>query len=114
MMRAARRRRGCWRASRCTQPWLAAQDETRWAKVLDDSAEVISLDTTSITPLGDSTYRVWERSVSRRRGAHGEIRAKLDGEAPTGDGVGSPAGAGSWATTALAIKCGRSQTTMVS
>ncbi len=44
---------------------LAAQDETRWAKVLADSAEVISLDTTSITPLGDSTYRVWERSVSR-------------------------------------------------
>ena len=43
---------------------LVAQDETRWAKVLADSAEAISLDTTSITPLGDSTYRVWERSVS--------------------------------------------------
>jgi len=44
---------------------LVAQDETRWATVFADSAEAISLDTTSITPLGDSTYRVWERSVSR-------------------------------------------------
>jgi hypothetical protein len=44
---------------------LVAQDETRWAKVYGDSTETISLDTTTITSLGDSTYHVWERTLSR-------------------------------------------------
>jgi hypothetical protein len=47
---------------------LAAQGDTRWAEVLSDSAQTISLDTTAITPLGDSTYQVWERSVSQPAG----------------------------------------------
>ncbi|MGH7629915.1 MAG: hypothetical protein ACREOF_11160 [Gemmatimonadales bacterium] len=47
---------------------LAAQDETRWVEVLSDSAEVISIDAASVTPLGDSVYRAWERSVSRGSG----------------------------------------------
>ena len=29
-----------------------------------DSAEVLSIDAASVTPLGDSVYRVWERAVS--------------------------------------------------
>ncbi len=44
---------------------VAAQDETRWVEVLSDSAEVIAIDAATVTPLGDSVYRVWERSVSR-------------------------------------------------
>jgi hypothetical protein len=42
-----------------------AQDETRWTEVFSDTAEVVSIDSASVTPLGDSVYRVWERSVSR-------------------------------------------------
>ena len=34
--------------------------------MFSDSAEAISIDTGSITSLGDSVYRVWERSVSRQ------------------------------------------------
>jgi hypothetical protein len=49
----------------CYPAQLVAQGETQWANVLLDSTEAISLDTTSITPLGDSTFQVWERSVSR-------------------------------------------------
>jgi hypothetical protein len=42
-----------------------AQDETRWTEVFSDTAEVVSVDTVSVTPLGDNIYRLWERSVSR-------------------------------------------------
>jgi hypothetical protein len=52
----------------CHSAQLMAQDETRWEEVLADSAQAISLDTASITPVSDSTYRVWERSVSRESG----------------------------------------------
>ena len=44
---------------------VAAQEETRWIEVASDSAEVLSIDAASVTPLGDSVYRVWERTVSR-------------------------------------------------
>jgi hypothetical protein len=44
---------------------VAAQGETRWTEVFSDSAEVVSIDAASVTSLGDSVYRVWERSVSR-------------------------------------------------
>jgi hypothetical protein len=44
---------------------LAAQDETRWAEVVADSEEIVSIDTASVVPLGDSIYRAWERTVSR-------------------------------------------------
>ncbi len=50
---------------------LAAQDERRWVEVLSDSAEVVSIDAATVTPLGDSVYRAWERSVSR---ASGDVR----------------------------------------
>jgi len=43
----------------------AAQDETRWMEVFSDTAEVVSIDTASVTPLGDNVYRLWERSISR-------------------------------------------------
>jgi hypothetical protein len=43
----------------------AAQDEARWTEVFSDTVEVVSIDTASVTPLGDNVYRVWERSVSR-------------------------------------------------
>ncbi len=56
---------------------LAAQDETRWADVVADSEEVISIDTTSIVPLGDSIYRAWERSVSRSSD-RGQVLARAD------------------------------------
>jgi hypothetical protein len=43
---------------------LAAQDEGRWMEVAANPAEVISIDTATMTPVGDGVYRVWERSVS--------------------------------------------------
>jgi hypothetical protein len=43
---------------------VAAQEESRWTEVFSDSAEVVSIDAASVTSLGDSVYRVWERSVS--------------------------------------------------
>lgn len=43
----------------------AAQDERRWMEVFSDDTEVISIDTASLTPLGDGVYRVWERCISR-------------------------------------------------
>jgi hypothetical protein len=42
-----------------------AQDETRWKEVFSNNAEVVSIDTASVTPLGENVYRVWEASVSR-------------------------------------------------
>jgi hypothetical protein len=44
---------------------VAAQGEPRWTEVFSDTTEVISIDAASVTSLGDSIYRVWERSVSR-------------------------------------------------
>jgi hypothetical protein len=44
---------------------LAAQGEARWVEVASDSTEVVSIDTTSVTSLGEGLYRVWERAVSR-------------------------------------------------
>ena len=44
---------------------LAAQDESRWVEVAADSTVVISIDTVSVVPLGDSIYRVWERTLPR-------------------------------------------------
>ena len=49
----------------------AAQDETRWVPVFVDSAEVVAIDTASVTPLSNDIYRVWERSVAR---ASGKVR----------------------------------------
>jgi hypothetical protein len=46
-------------------PQLAAQDESRWVEVAADSTVVISIDTVSVVPLGDSIYRVWERTLPR-------------------------------------------------
>ena len=43
----------------------AAQDEARCTEVFSDTVEVVSIDTASVTPLGDNVYRLWERSVSR-------------------------------------------------
>jgi hypothetical protein len=43
---------------------VAAQGDVRWAQVFSDSAEVVSIDVNSVTSLGDSVFRVWERSVS--------------------------------------------------
>jgi hypothetical protein len=34
--------------------------------VVSDSAEAIAIDTTTITAVGDSVYRTWERSMSPR------------------------------------------------
>jgi hypothetical protein len=47
----------------CASP-LAAQTEARWLEVVSDTAEVISIDIATVTAVGDSVYRVWERSVS--------------------------------------------------
>jgi hypothetical protein len=47
----------------CASP-LAAQREPRWMEVASSPAEVISIDTATMTAVGDSVYRVWERSVS--------------------------------------------------
>ena len=33
--------------------------------MFSDTVEVVSIDTASVTPLGDNVYRLWERSVSR-------------------------------------------------
>jgi len=44
---------------------LAAQGEARWVEVASDSIEVVSIDTASVTSLGEGLYRVWERAVSR-------------------------------------------------
>ena len=44
---------------------LAAQGEARWVEVASDSTEVVSIDTASVTSLGEGLYRVWERAVSR-------------------------------------------------
>jgi hypothetical protein len=49
----------------CASP-AAAQQEARWTEVFSDGAEVVSIDTASVTPLGNNLYRAWERSVSRR------------------------------------------------
>jgi hypothetical protein len=49
----------------CASP-LAAQAEARWMKVVSNTAEVISIDTATVTAVGDSVYRIWERSVSRQ------------------------------------------------
>ena len=38
--------------------------QERWTQVFSDSAEAVSIDANSVTSLGDSVYRVWERSVS--------------------------------------------------
>jgi hypothetical protein len=43
----------------------AAQGEARWTEVFSDTVEAVSIDAASVTSLGDSVYRVWERSVSR-------------------------------------------------
>lgn len=48
----------------CASP-LAAQGEARWVEVASDSTEVVSIDTASVTSLGEGLYRVWERDVSR-------------------------------------------------
>ncbi len=48
----------------CASP-LAAQGEVRWVEVASDSMEVVSIDTASVTSLGEGLYRVWERDVSR-------------------------------------------------
>jgi hypothetical protein len=45
---------------------LAAQSEARWVDVVSDSAEAIAIDTATITAVGDSVYRTWERSMSPR------------------------------------------------
>lgn len=44
---------------------VAAQAQARWIEVATDSTEVISIDTASVTPLGEGVYRIWERTVSR-------------------------------------------------
>jgi hypothetical protein len=49
----------------------AAQDEARWVEVFSDADEVVSIDTASVTSLGNETYRIWERSAAR---ASGEVR----------------------------------------
>jgi hypothetical protein len=49
----------------CASP-LAAQGEARWIEVASNPAEVISIDTATMTVVGDGVYRVWERSVSPR------------------------------------------------
>ena len=43
----------------------AAQGEERWVEVASEGTEVVSIDTASVTPLGEGVYRVWERAVSR-------------------------------------------------
>jgi hypothetical protein len=42
---------------------LAAQDEARWVEVATTGEEVLSIDTATVTAVGDSVFRVWERSV---------------------------------------------------
>jgi hypothetical protein len=56
---------------------LAAQDGRRWQDVRSEGGGVVAIDTTSVTPLGDSTYRVWERSASRTPG-QGGVLARVD------------------------------------
>jgi hypothetical protein len=56
---------------------VAAQGEVRWMEMASDSTEVISIDTASVTPLGDSVYRVWERSVSLGR-THPQVVDRAD------------------------------------
>lgn len=45
---------------------VGAQQGAQWTEVFSDSAETVSIDAGSVTSLGDSVYRVWERSVSRQ------------------------------------------------
>lgn len=52
----------------CASP-LAAQEEERWMEVAASPVEVISIDTATVTAVGDSVYRVWERSVAPRSNA---------------------------------------------
>jgi len=47
----------------CAAP-LAAQSEARWVDVASDSAEALAIDTATITSVGDSVYRTWERSTA--------------------------------------------------
>jgi hypothetical protein len=47
----------------CASP-LAAQAGARWVDVGSDGAEAISIDTATVTTVGEGVYRVWERSVS--------------------------------------------------
>jgi hypothetical protein len=54
-----------WAAVALNASSVAAQDEARWTEVFSDSAETVSIDANSVTSLGDSVFRVWERSVSR-------------------------------------------------
>ncbi len=56
---------------------LAAQEGRRWRDVRSETGGVVAIDTASVTPLGDSTYRVWERSSSRRPGDVG-VLARVD------------------------------------
>jgi hypothetical protein len=60
----------------CASP-VAAQGEARWMEVLSDPAEVISIDTATFTAVGDSVFRVWERSVSPRTKAV-QVLARAD------------------------------------
>ena len=46
----------------CASP-LAAQGEARWVDVISIGDEVLSIDTATVTAVGDSVFRVWERSV---------------------------------------------------
>jgi hypothetical protein len=46
----------------CASP-LAAQDEARWVDVASIGDEMISIDTATVTAVGDSVFRVWERSI---------------------------------------------------
>ena len=58
---------------------VAAQGEARWVEVRSDSTEVVSIDTASVTSVGDNVYRVWERSGSRAsRDAQILARADFD------------------------------------
>jgi hypothetical protein len=58
---------------------LAAQSEARWVDVASDSAEAIAIDTATITAVGDSVYRTWERSTSpRTKGVRALARADFD------------------------------------
>jgi hypothetical protein len=52
----------------CASP-LAAQSEGRWMEVASNRVEVISIDTATMTAVGDSVFRVWERSVSPQSNA---------------------------------------------
>jgi hypothetical protein len=56
---------GLWALVALGASRVAAQGEARWTEVFSDTTEVVSIDAASVTSLGDSVYRVWERSVSR-------------------------------------------------